>query len=233
MMEWGKKEKEKTEVLAMLDIEEKKKSRFKFLKKLHELSEGNEHTSFNMFAIGETFGFDREVTVNIINYLENTGLIKWRGSGDISISHNGSIEIEKALSQPDKSTKHFAPVQSLITIGDTKDTQRQEGRGGTQEIVVGKTVCERVQALILLLNESIDTLNLEPEKRRNLTADIHTIEAQMTSSQPKATVLAPCLDSIQEILKGKAGSTCASKLLMKLEPVYVQIANILTSTVIT
>ena len=47
----------------------------------------------------------------------------------------------------------------------------------------------------------------------------------MTSSQPKTTVLAPCLDSIQEILKGKVGSTCASKLLMKLEPVYVQITH--------
>ena len=208
----------------MLDIEEKKKSRYKFLKKLHELSGGDEDTSFNMFAIGETFGFDRELTVNIINYLENMGLIKWRGSGDISISRDGSIEIEAALSQPDKPTKHFAPVDSLITVGDTKDTQRQEGRSKTQEIVVGKAMRERVQALILLLKESIDTLNLEPDKKSDLTADIHTIEAQMTSSQPKTTVLAPCLDSIQEILKGTAGSTCASKLLMKIEPVYVRIA---------
>ena len=74
----------------MLDIEEKKKSRFKFLKKLHELSGGNERACFNMFAIGETFGFDRELTVTIINYLENTGLIKWRGSGDISIARSHS-----------------------------------------------------------------------------------------------------------------------------------------------
>ncbi len=92
-------------------------------------------------------------------------------------------------------------------------------------MLVSNAACERLQALILLLKESIDTLNLEPEKRRDLTADIHTIEAQMTSSQPKTTVLAPCLDSIQEILKGKAGSACASKLLMKLEPVYEQITH--------
>jgi hypothetical protein len=199
----------------MLDIEEKKKSRFTFLKKLHELSDGNERTCFNMFAIGETFGFDRELTVNIINYLENTGLIKWRGSGDISISRDGFIEIEAALSQPDKPTKHFAPVDTIIPAGAAKDAQNRENRPGTQEVLVSNAACERVQALILLLKESIDTLNLEPEK----------IEAQMTSSQPKTTVLAPCLDSIQEILKGKAGSTCASKLLMKLEPVYVQITH--------
>ena len=209
----------------MLDIEEKKKSRFTFLKKLHELSDGNERTCFNMFAIGETFGFDRELTVNIINYLENTGLIKWRGSGDISISRNGFIEIEAALSQPDKPTKHCAPVDTIIPAGAAKDAQNRENRPGTQEVLVSNAACERVQALILLLKESIDTLNLEPEKRRDLTADIHTIEAQMTSSQPKTTVLAPCLDSIQEILKGKAGTACASKLLMKLEPVYVQITH--------
>ena len=209
----------------MMDIEEKKKSRFKFLNHLYELSDGNEHTSFNMFAIGETFGFDRELTVNIINYLENTGLIKWRGSGDISISRAGFIEIEAALAQPAKPTKHFAPVDTIIPAGAGKDAQRREDRPGTQEVLVSNAACERVQALILLLKESIDTLNLEPEKRRDLTADIHTIEAQMTSSQPKTTVLAPCLDSIQEILKGKAGSTCASKLLMKLEPVYVQITH--------
>lgn len=209
----------------MLDIEEKKKSRFTFLNKLHELSGGNVHTSFNMFALGETFGFDRELTVNIINYLENMGLIKWRGSGDISISRDGLIEIEEALSQPDKPSKHFAPVGNLITAGPAKDAQRQEGRSEIEGIVVGKAACERVQALILLLKESIDTLQLEPEIQSDLTADIHTIEAQMTSSQPKATVLAPCLNSIQEILKGKADSTCASKLLMKLEPVNAQIAH--------
>ena len=209
----------------MLDIEEKKKSRFKFLNNLYKLSDGNEHTSFNMFAIGETFGFDRELTVNIINYLENTGLIKWRGSGDISISRAGFIEIEAALEQPAKPTKHFAPVDTIIPVGAGKDAQKREDRPETQVVLVSNTTCERVQALILLLKESIDTLNLEPEKRRDLTADIHTIEAQMTSSQPKTTVLAPCLDSIQEILKGKAGSPCASKLLMKLEPVYVQITH--------
>ena len=209
----------------VLDIEEKKKSRFRFLKKLHELSAGNEHASFNMFAIGETFGLDREETVNIINYLENTGLIKWRGSGDISISRNGSIEIEEALAQPDKPTKHFDPVDTIISVGAEKDAHKQEDRPETREVPVSKASCERVQALILLLKESVDTLDLEPEKRRDLTADIHTIEAQMTSSRPKTTVLAPCLDSIQEILKGKAGSSLASKLLMKLEPVYMQIAQ--------
>ena len=209
----------------MLDIEEKKKSRFKFLNKLHQLSDGNEYTSFNMFAIGETFGFDRELTVNIINYLENMGLIKWRGSGDISISHEGSIEIKEALSQPAKPTKHFSPVATLLTVDAAKDAQIREERPGTQDLLVSNAAGERVQALILLLKESIDTLHLEPEKRRDLTADIHTIEAQMTSSQPKTTVLAPCLDSIQEILKGKADTACASKLLMKLGPVYMQITH--------
>jgi hypothetical protein len=226
MMEQGeKKTKAKTEVFAMLDIEEKKKSRFTFLKKLHELSDGNERASFNMFAIGETFEFDRELTVTIINYLENMGLIKWRGSGDISISHDGSIEIEAALSQPDKPTKHFSPVGTIIAASAAKYALSREDSPVTQNMLVSNAACERLQALILLLKESIDTLNLEPEKRRDLTADIHTIEAQMTSSQPKTNVLAPCLDSIQEILKGKAGSACASKLLMKLEPVYVQITH--------
>ena len=209
----------------MLDIEEKKKSRFKFLNKLHELSASNEHASFNMFAIGETFGFDREVTVNIINYLENTGLIKWRGSGDISISRNGSIEIEEALAQPDKPTKHFDPVNTIISVSAAKGAQGREERRETLAVPVSKASCERVQALILLLKESIDTLDLQPEKRRDLTADIHTIEAQMTSSRPKTTVLAPCLDSIQEILKGKADSSLASKLLMKLEPVSMQVSH--------
>ena len=178
-----------------------------------------------MFAIGDTFGFDRELTVNIINYLENTGLIKWRGSGNISISRDGFIEIEAALAQPAKPTKHFAPVDTIIPAGTAKDAQRQKDRPGTQEVLVNHAAYERVQALILLLKESSDTLHLEPETRRDLTADIHTIEAQMTSSQPKTTVLAPCLDSIQEILKGKADTACASKLLMKLEPVYVQITH--------
>ena len=119
----------------------------------------------------------------------------------------------------------FSGNGDIITASAAKYAQNREDRPGTQEVLGNNAACERLQALILLLKESIDTLNLEPEKRRDLTADIHTIEAQMTSSQPKTTVLASCLDSIQEILKRKAVSACASKLLLKLEPVYVQITH--------
>lgn len=79
----------------MATIEEKKVKRFQFLRKLYELSGGDESKLFDMFQIGEDMGFDRNLTENLVQYLEGEGLIKAIIGGSISITHWGIREVEE------------------------------------------------------------------------------------------------------------------------------------------
>lgn len=82
----------------MDSIEEINKKRFDFLKKLYELSGGNEHKLFNMWEIGDQLGFDHDLTISIAQYLKGEGLLGFRALGGIiSITHYGTKEVEENL----------------------------------------------------------------------------------------------------------------------------------------
>ena len=97
-------------------IEELKAKRFQFLKKLYDKSDGDTLKICDIYSLGETLGFDKKTNDKITQYLIHEGLIKWELKGAVSITHAGLCEVEEALSNPDKSTEHFPPV-NIISIG--------------------------------------------------------------------------------------------------------------------
>lgn len=81
----------------MTIIEEKKEKRIQFLRKLYEMSSGEDNEMFNMHQIGEELGFDRDLTGNIAEYLEKEGLTEFQTiGGAIRITHRGIREVEEA-----------------------------------------------------------------------------------------------------------------------------------------
>ena len=201
----------------MSKIEEMKKKRFQFLYRLYELSEGDESKWFNMFQIGEKLGFDSDLTEKIAQYLKGEGLIEFQGiSGIIGITHRGIREVEEALSHPNIPTSHFLPV-NVISINQMVNSQIQQASPEATQIVgISENKYEELKEVIQSLKESIDKLNLEPQQKSDLQAEIQTIEAQMSSSKPKATIITECLSSIRRVLEGAAGSMLASNLLSKI-----------------
>jgi hypothetical protein len=111
----------------MSAIEEMKKKRFQFLRRLYELTGGDELECLNLYDIGEELGFNRKLTKNIVQYLEREGLIKVIGDqgGIAGISHWGVREVEEALSNPDEPTHYFPPV-NIISIGQMISSQIQQ-----------------------------------------------------------------------------------------------------------
>jgi len=198
----------------MNTIEDMKEKRFQFLYTLYNLAGGDEFKWFNMFQIGKELGFDRALTDNIVRYLKRERLIELGPRNIIGISHDGIRKIEEALPNPDIPTP--PPPTNIVAIGQMINSQIQQASPeATQVGTVNEDRYEELKEVIQSLKESIDKLDLESQDKSDIQAEIQTIEAQMSSSKPKVTIITECLGSIRRILEG-AASSLASSLLSKI-----------------
>ena len=199
----------------MVSIEEMKNKRFQFLNKLYEISEGNQDRIMYMQVIGEELNFDKDLTRKIAQYLKGEGLIQFISiGGGLSITHYGVVQIEKALSNPDTSTQYFPPVFNTISIGNMVNSQIQQASNDSQQmmITIDEQKVEKLKIVIEELRNSIDELELGREGKKDLEADISTLEAQIESSNPKKIIVDECLKSIRNILASATGGLLASSL---------------------
>lgn len=206
----------------MNTIEETQKKRFQFLRRLWELTGGDESKLFSMFGIGEELGFDEDSTAKIEQYLHGEKLINHIltcGTHDreIGISHLGVRAVEGDLYNPDRPTQYFPAAINITSIGTMTDSQLQiDSPRATQVATVNENRYEELKGVIQSLKESIDQFGIDQQQKSELQADIQTIEAQISSSKPKATIITECLGSIKRILEGAAGGAFAAGLLSKI-----------------
>jgi hypothetical protein len=204
----------------MTQIEELKKKRFQFLHKLYELSQGNEDKHFMLSDIGEQLGFEEQLTENIGQFLRGENLIVFKDfdqdNGIVNITHYGIKEIEDAISNPNVNTKYFPPVINIISVEKMINSQIQQGSpGASQFVVIGEEKYEEIKQLLKMLKES-DQSELSPQQKSELDAEVKTIDAQMSSSKPKNTIITECLISLRNILEGATGSVLATVFLNKI-----------------
>ncbi len=89
----------------MKSLDEKKANRFRFLNYVYEITDGDETPSANMWEIGEKLGLTKDETQKIVDYLVGEGLIDYRAmGGEIELKHYGIVQVEEALSNPEKPT---------------------------------------------------------------------------------------------------------------------------------
>lgn len=206
----------------MVDIEEMKKKRFQFLHKLYEITGGDKSKGFDYLWIGEALGFDRELTLNIEQYLTGEGLIKFQTLEHIGITHEGVREVEEALSKPVEPTVHFLPINIINVEGSLVNSPiQQNSPDSIQVVTIGKDKCEKLKEVFQSLKESIDQLGLNLQQKSDVQAKIQTVEAQMSYSKPKANIIAICRDSIIRILESASGGALAYKFIEILKDLKV------------
>jgi len=195
----------------MDEIEEIRKKRLQYLHRLFELTGGDQYKLVGMFELGEELGFDKHLTLQITQYLSEEQLVQPGGSGGIRISHWGIKAVEDALSRPEEPTNYFPPVVNIISIGEMRESQiQQAGPQAKQVIAISESDYGQLKELVESLERSIDELRLEREPKRDLQADLRTIEAQMSASKPKPSIITECLVSIRRILEKAATSAVAA-----------------------
>ena len=212
---------------AIEDLKEKKEKRWLFLRRLYDWNDGDESSSIHINRIGKELGFDEDLTIKIAQYLSGEGLIVvvlpikvGRRMDFIRISHAGVVEVEDALDNPDRPTQHFLPFNIINVNQMTNSNIQQASPEATQVVTFDESKYEELKEVILSLKESIDQLGLEPQQKSELQVDIQTIEVQISSPKPKATIITESIGSIKRILEGVAGSALASGLLHEIAPLF-------------
>lgn len=188
----------------METIDEKKKMRFEFLRKLYERTNGNKFEFIEVTSIGEELKLDRDSAWRIVYYLNDEGLLEIRTNAHVSIAHLGIIEIEEALTNPEEPTEHFLPV-NIIYADTITDSQIQ--LGGIGNIQITEYRKEDLQALLGIIDsilKDLESFDLQPDDEQKVRADLQTALEQAKSSKPRHDFIKICLKSVFEILKGTA-----------------------------
>lgn len=189
-------------------LQEKKEKRFQFLKRLYDMQEENPSLLFLKYEIGDALGFDRKTTDRIADYLDDEGLINLlTNEGGLQIEHAGTVEVEQALENPEKPTEHFPPIQYIVNNYEFNNngpmTGTQQGTSNstqTNNITTGNIpeLREIINQLLVVSNQ----LNLLPEARQELTAEIETLQSQTRSPKPKPNIIKEALVSARTIVEG-------------------------------
>jgi len=210
---------------GLLMIEDLKKKRFQFLQKLYDMTERNESAAIPIENICQELDFGRDFALKIANYLMEEGLLKFMTFGPtIGITHYGVREVEKALSEPDKPTEHFPPI-NIISVGQMVGSQiQQSSPGSTQAITISEDKLKELKEIIQSLEGSMDEFRLGDQQKSEIQADIQTIETQISSSKPKGGIIKESLHSIRNILEGATGSAITSVLLPRIIAVLDSLA---------
>lgn len=218
----------------MNTIQKKKQDRFIFLKTVYEESNGEEGYIFNMWEIGKLLNFTRDETSSIFSYLEGEGLLKpMTLGGGFSITHLGILEIEEALSEPDKSTEHFLPFNQYNTIHIENMSggaiQQASNNSTINNNIVSFNTITSIEDYIEKLTDFVNKDIIDKDIQNELLADIETIKQQTKSPKPKKTILKASLQSVKEILIGASGGIIGTLATPKAQEVIQLTEKIITT----
>lgn len=202
----------------MMDLQEIKANRFKFLKKVYELSEGSTAVFMNMFEdVGTPLQMDRTTANSIGQYLIDEGLLEPRGlGGGIGISHYGIKEVEEAIENPNRGTEHF-PSMSIINVQNMNNSViQQNSPGAVQNVTFNQEEKADLKSFLEELKQSLEGLNLAVAEQNEILAEINTVEAQIDSPKPKSIILKESLKTMRSILESVAANVYTPVLLEKL-----------------
>ena len=110
-------------------IAEQKLRRFRFLKYLYERTGGSETEIVPDAEAMRGSGLSKDDSIWYAIPAERG--VDWGHIGCVCLTHAGVVEIEAALSQPDKPTEHF-PV-NIIHIEQMSHSQIQQGTVGSTQ----------------------------------------------------------------------------------------------------
>ncbi|HEX7903430.1 MAG TPA: hypothetical protein VF487_06100 [Chitinophagaceae bacterium] len=190
-----------------MDIQQLKKQRFLFLQKVYKESEGDTHCMVEIEKIGQELGMDNLTSGRTAQYLIDEGLLEaMTEEGGIVISHEGVLEVEEALLNPDKSTQHFLPL-NIIHVHSMNNSVIQQGTtNSTQNVTITSDNISELKSFLSDLKTAIEKMQLSVEIQSEVIAEIATLDAQANSPKPKRSIIGEALNSLRSVLEGVAGN---------------------------
>jgi hypothetical protein len=164
------------------------------------------------------FGFETQVTLitqysGMVRIIDSarTIVLNWA----LKLEEDGILgeglyftEREKKMAEqsPQNITNFFGPVQSP-----------QIQQGSTQPVQVSASFTLDVAAVASIvpkIRQALGSMELPDDRRREAEAEVNTLESQIESPKPKASIIREGLESLRRILEG-AGGGAAGQLLVE------------------
>jgi len=186
--------------------------RFQYLYRLYEQAGGNPSIVCRQYATGKEIGFDTELTDFVVSDLRDKGLVIFAkqdqaGTPDfdlkISITEKGIEEIKSAIQKPHSPTQYF-PAQSIKFVNQEIKTPSNSAPELESAIIAGSALAANIQTHVVnKIAANIEHFALEPDEKKELLAEIQTIQAQLSSPTPKAKIVAYALASAKSTLENE------------------------------
>ena len=153
-----------------------------FLVELYHRTQGDASVKVSMFDIGESLGLDRTLSLRTAEELIGTGLAEIKTlSGGIGITADGVTEAQQLGASLQDNAGSNISLQNVP--------------------VLDESVQQAVKRLVAELKERTGRYNLDFDSLTEMMADLKTIDAQLTSPNPKTAIIRECFRSIAGVLK--------------------------------
>jgi hypothetical protein len=186
-------------------IQRKQEQRFALLRNVYDATGGRTSVSIDneeLTECGRRAGLDDSQTQAAEEWLTNEGLLEGVTLQSVSLTHQGVVEIEASMTDPEEPTDHFpASVIQHVTnnyqinapVGSIQ-TGSQNTANVTQSVAVGDEVMKHIVTLRQAANK------LDADRREEALELVETIESEAQSSKPKKSVIRQCGEGLKTLL---------------------------------
>lgn len=103
-----------------------------------------------------------------------------------------------------------APSSNVVHVENMYGSSIQQGTQGSNVTINFKANESDLRSVLAKIKNSVDGIELSPAAKGQLTVDIGTVEVQLSSPNPRSSIITECLQSMKTILENAAGSLLAS-----------------------
>jgi hypothetical protein len=152
-----------------MDIGDRKRLRFEILDAIYDAAKANVQALVEETSVLDHLGRDRDEFYAAVDYLIRERLLGRHGPQDVTITHEGIIEIERAHDYPDEPTEHFAP-SNFTLINSMIGSSIQQGSAGAVQGEPSPLTCART--LLAFLNDPSLTSDADGRQLKALATEL-------------------------------------------------------------
>lgn len=171
-----------------------------------------------LYRLGQELGFENEEIDDILHYISSEGLaIVYLNEEKITITDKGISAVEEAELNPVAPTKYFPAIIGVRHFGRSNESHLPKQFYESKDDATLKSIkFKELKKSTELIKGSIDKLDITPELRSRLRADLITIDVQISQPKPDIDVIRECIGSIRSILENATDSLLVRRLMTQL-----------------
>lgn len=204
----------------MLELLEKRKQRFIYLKSLYKMVDGSPVHTVNHHDIAVQAKLTSESARDAFYYLLNEGLIKAHDyDGTVSITHQGVKAYEAAIinSKEQLVLQGGGVTNNIVQIrGKVSESLIHFGNQTSSLEFYSPEEMKDIGEFVELLKERLPSLDMDKKGKALISTEIKTIERELKAEKPKTHLIVAAMQNLKGALTNSLFDATVRFLLSKL-----------------